>query len=95
MQAKTIIKPTKATQSHRKSSTMSVELFSHTASKPTSSVSDQRMTKIFIDAEQSDDAAAAAAHSFPHTEDTFDTLGASRYSFFSPAILQKFLSISL
>jgi hypothetical protein len=28
-------------------------------------------------------------------EDTFDTLGASRYSFFSPAILQKFLSISL
>ena len=48
------------------------------------------MVKVFIDSDRNNDEELSAKE-----EQSFDTLVASRYSFFSPAILQKFLSITL
>lgn len=47
------------------------------------------MVKVFISSDKEYE------EQFQRKEESFDTLVASRYSFFSPAILQKFLSNSL
>lgn len=47
------------------------------------------MVKVFVDSDKQNN------EEYSTKEEPFDTLVASRYSFFSPAILQKFLSITL